>query len=349
MSVAGDRFPAAQWQPALLPAGLDRSLFESCVDTLFGAPATHGETLALAVVTGGRLVFERYGPDHGPDSTLISWSMAKSITHALVGIAVGDGLLETGIDNLFQEWSGDARRGITLQHLLNMMSGLAWNEDYVDGDVSDVIEMLSGNNGGDHAAYAASRPLANDPGTHFVYSSGTTNLVARVLGRALGDVPPSNTRTLAFMQERLFGPLGMASASPKFDKAGTFVGSSYVYATARDFARFGWLYLNDGVWNGTRILPAGWVEHGRTYVATDPENNTGYGAHWWLPSALPGTMAAFGYEGQFTFVVPERDLVVVRLGRSPAPMGQAVRDTIEELIGAFPVTGHPADKSGGDV
>ena len=139
------------------------------------------------------------------------------------------------------------------------------------------------------------------------------------------------------------------AGSATFDEAGTFVGSSYVYATAQDFARFGWLYLNDGMWNGTRILPEGWVDHGRTWVATDPENNTGYGAHWWLPPAVPGSMAAFGYEGQFTFVVPDRDLVVVRLGKSPVPMGQCARETVEELIGEFPISGPRADKSGPDV
>lgn len=328
-------------------------MFSSCVENLFGSPGTHGRTLALTVVQGGRLVFEQYDPEHGPESTLVSWSMAKSITHALVGIAVGDGLLDTSADNLFPQWAGDRRRGITLQNLLNMSSGLAWNEDYVDGEVSDVIEMLfgadPGNHAGDHASYAASRPLVNDPGTHFYYSSGTTNLVTRVLARALGDEPPARTRTLAFMNERLFGPIGMTTAVPKFDNAGTFVGSSYVYATARDFARFGWLYLNDGVWDGDRILPGGWADHGRAWVASDEETGAGYGAHWWLPPALPGTMAAFGYEGQFTFVVPDRDLVVVRLGKSTAPLDRNVRRTLEELITAFPVTGGPADKSGADV
>ncbi|MEY3589465.1 MAG: hypothetical protein RJA47_2061 [Actinomycetota bacterium] len=332
---------------------MDTDIFGACVDLLFGSQETHGRTLALAVVQDGRLVFEKYDTEHGPDSTLVSWSMAKSITHALVGIAVGDGLIDTSADNLFPQWAGDRRRGITLQHLLNMSSGLAWNEDYVDGEVSDVIEMLFGsdpaNHAGDHASYAASRPLVHDPGAHFYYSSGTTNLVTRVLARALGDHPPSNTRTLAFMNERLFGPVGMTTAVPKFDKAGTFVGSSYVYATARDFARFGWLYLNDGVWDGTRILPGGWVDHGRAWVASDDETGAGYGAHWWLPPALPGAMAAFGYEGQFTFVVPDRDLVVVRLGKSTAPLDRNVRRTLEELISAFPVTGAPADKSGVDV
>jgi CubicO group peptidase (beta-lactamase class C family) len=332
---------------------VDTVIFGACVDLLFGSQETHGRTLALAVVQDGRLVFEKYDTEHGPDSTLVSWSMAKSITHALVGIAVGDGLIDTSADNLFPEWAADRRRDITLQHLLNMSSGLAWNEDYVDGEVSDVIEMLfgadPGNHAGDHASYAASRPLVNDPGTHFYYSSGTTNLVTRVLARSLGDEPPTNTRTLAFMNERLFGPVGMTTAVPKFDKAGTFVGSSYVYATARDFARFGWLYLNDGVWDGTRILPGGWVDHGRAWVASDDESGAGYGAHWWLPPALPGAMAAFGYEGQFTFVVPERDLVVVRLGKSTAPLDRNVRRTLEELVTAFPVTGGPADKSGVDV
>ena len=351
--MAGDRFPAAQWTTAPLPTPVDAARFASCVDTLFGSPDTHGQTLALAVVCGGRLVFEKYGPGIGADSTLISWSMAKSITHALVGIAVGDGLLDTTSDHLFPEWSGDARRDITLQHLLNMSSGLSWNEDYVDGDVSDVIEMLfgtdAGNHAGDHAAYAASRPLAADPGSLYTYSSGTTNLIARLVSRALGEKLGSNERMLAFMESRLFGPLGMSSATPRFDEAGTFVGSSYVYATAQDFARFGWLYLNDGMWNGTRILPEGWVDHGRTWVATDPENNTGYGAHWWLPPAVPGSMAAFGYEGQFTFVVPDRDLVVVRLGKSPVPMGQCARETVEELIGEFPISGPRADKSGANV
>lgn len=150
------------------------------------------------------------------------------------------------------------------------------------------------------------------------------------------------------MRKRLFDVIGMSTAVPKFDRAGTFVGSSFVYAAARDFARFGWLYLNDGMWDGTRVLPEGWVDHGRAYFGTDPENGTGYGAHWWLEPALPGSMAAFGYEGQFTFVVPDRDLVVVRLGKSPAPLPANVKDTLVSLIRAFPQVAPPGGKSGRD-
>jgi CubicO group peptidase (beta-lactamase class C family) len=348
--VAEARFPGAEWTTGDLPPGTDRAALDAHLDTLFGSPGTHGATLAFVAVHGGSIVAERYGEGTGPDDTLISWSMAKSITHALVGIAVGDGLLDVSMTGLFPGWSGDARSQISLQHLLNMGSGLKWNEEYVDDTVSDVIEMLFGRDDaphrGDHAAYAASKHLESEPGTVFEYSSGTTNLVARVLGRALGDVPPSHDAVERFMRSRLFDVTGMGTATPRFDAAGTFVGSSFVYATARDFARFGWLYANDGVWEGRRVLPGGWVDHGRAYFGTDPENGTGYGAHWWLVPSLPGSMAAFGYEGQFTFVVPDRDLVVVRLGKSPAPLGTNVRDTLVDLIRAFPEVRPPGGKSG---
>ncbi|MFM7263053.1 MAG: serine hydrolase domain-containing protein [Acidimicrobiales bacterium] len=346
------RYPGADWSTGSLPPGTDSRALENLTAALLGSPEQLGTTLALLVVHDGRIVLEQYGPDTGPGSTLISWSVAKSITHALVGIAVGDGLLTPQDRDLFPEWRDDARSGISLQNLLNMSSGLAWNEDYVDGSVSDVIEMLFGSDGTggreDHAAYAASKPPVNPPGTAYMYSSGTTNLVTRVLSRALGEVPPSNAVMDDFMRTRLFGPLGMTSATPKYDRSGNFVGSSFVYATARDFARFGWLYANDGVWDGRRILPVGWVEHGRTWTATDPENGVGYGAHWWLEPRLPGSMAAFGYEGQNVWVVPDRDLVLVRLGKTDAELGPALRTALVGLVRAFPVVRGAGGKSGGD-
>jgi CubicO group peptidase (beta-lactamase class C family) len=135
--------------------------------------------------------------------------MAKSITQALVGMAVGDGLLSIEDTHLFPEWENDERADITLGHLLNQMSGLEWVEDYVDNEVSDVIEMLFGSEKfvGDHAAYAASKKLEAKPGTKYVYSSGTTNLVTRILARALGEEPGSTDAMSKFMQDRLFGPI----------------------------------------------------------------------------------------------------------------------------------------------
>lgn len=304
-----------------------------------------GTTLAYVVVHHDEVIREAYAPELNRDSPLVSWSMAKSITHALVGIAVGDGLLSVDADNLFPEWSGDDRRHITLQHLLNMRSGLAWVEDYVDGSVSDVIEMLFGSGTDNHAAYAIGQQLEAEPGSLYKYSSGTTNIITRLLGNALGDAPGSHDRTLTFMQERLFGPLGMTSAQPKFDATGTFVGSSYVYATARDFARFGSLYLHDGVWNGQRILPEGWVAHGAQPLSHDPDNDFFYGGHWWIRPEFPGSMTALGYDGQFTWVVPSRDLVVVRLGKTPAELNADVRHSLMEIIATFPETGPDSDKT----
>ena len=341
------RFPGRDWTAADLPDGADRDTVAEVTRLLFGSPSTHGRTLALLAVQGGNVVLEQHEPGHDAASTFISWSMAKSITHALVGMAVGDGFLSVGQDRLLPMWADDARSGITLQHLLNMTGGLEWNEDYVDSGMSDVIEMLSGRHD-DLAAFASAKPLVHPPGTRYCYSSGTTNIVTRVLSRALGDVPPGSTKMRAHIA-RLFGAIGMTSATAKFDRSGNFVGSSYVYATARDYARFGWLYLNDGIWDGERVLPEGWVEHGRTWVADEPETGVGYGAHWWLHPALPGSMNAQGYQGQLTWVVPDRDLVVVRLGITDAPLMKNVRDSMVDLIRAFPVENGSAGKSGGHV
>ena len=342
------RFPGVDWPVGGQPASLDRVAFDTAADALFDDPETHGRTLALVVVHHGEIVCERYDPEFSAASTFISWSVAKSLTHALVGMAVGDGRLSLDAAGLFPEWESDERRTITLRHLLGMKSGLEWTEDYVDGTVSDVIEMLFSGHHPDHARYAISKSLSHTPGTRYCYSSGTTNIVTRVLSRALGDVPPSRTAMSAHIQ-RLFDAIGMTSATAKFDASGNFVGSSFVYATARDFARFGFLYLNDGKWNGKRILPEGWVEYARTWGAADEENGFGYGAHWWLHPDVPGSMTGLGYQGQFLWVVPDRDLVVVRLGVTDAPFNENVRRRLVGIIGAFPAENVPTDKSGDHV
>lgn len=311
-------------------------------DRLF-AETEHRRSLALVVQHRGSVVYERYGvqPDTafgpgspvGPDTTLISWSMAKSITHALVGIAAADGLLDVDAPAPVAQWRGTPKERITLLQLLEMRSGLAFVEDYVDDSVSNCIEMLFGPGQHDMAAYAAALPLVHEPGAVWNYSSGTTNIVARVLGDAVGG---GREGLEAFARERLFGPTGMASAIPKFDTAGTFVGSSFVYATARDFARFGQLYLDDGLVDGRRVLPAGWRDHARTPAAFDEEEGFGYGRHWWLWPAFPGSLACHGYEGQFTIVVPDRDLVVVHLGKTPYDQRLPLRAGLRDLVAAFP-------------
>lgn len=302
--------------------------------------AVDGVTNALVVAVDGRIVTEWYATGVTDSTTHTSWSMAKSITHALIGIAVSDGLLDVNTTHLLPEWSDDDRSLISLRDLLMMRSGLSWVEDYVDDTTSDVIEMLFGESAhtGDHAAYAAAKPSTRAPGSFWEYSSGTTNIVARILANALGEQRGSHGAQLSFMTTRLFDPIGM-TAIPKFDRAGTFVGSSYVYATARDFARFGHLYLCDGEWNGSRILPAGWVGQCAVAHAVEAESGMGYSHHWWTRPNDEGSMIAQGYDGQFTWVSPRRGVVLVHLGKTPAEYGNQLRDHLDAIVSEFPVRG----------
>jgi CubicO group peptidase (beta-lactamase class C family) len=295
-----------------------------------------GITQALVVIQGGRLIAERYAPGFGPDVTCRSWSMAKSITQALVGLAVGDGRLDIHAPAAVEAWrgEGDPRGAITLDQLLRMSSGLDWVEDYSPENPSDVIEMLFGRGARDMAAFASAKPLAHPPGSVFHYSSGTTNIICRRLARALGADGPAME---AFMRRRLFEPLGMTSATPKFDDAGTFIGSSFCFATPRDFARFGLLYLRDGIWEGRRLLPQGWVDYARapTFQQPGAEADGRYGAHWWLDMAGPGSFSANGYEGQHIVLCPDRDLIITRHGVTPTATQPAVKAWLGDLAAAF--------------
>jgi len=333
---------------------MDSDVVATVADELFGSgtdpgsdPAhSDGVSLALVVVHRGRLVLDRYGtipagvfaPETPVTATtpLISWSMAKSITHALTGLVAADGLLNIDDPTGMADWERDSRSEITLRHLLQMRDGLDFVEDYVigaDGGVqSDVIAMLFGEGADDVAAYARSRPAKHAPGSFWSYSSGTTNILSSVLGRSVGGREQFET----FMKERLFARIGMTSAAPTFDDAGTFIGSSYVHATAEDFARFGYLYLRGGLWDGDRILGSSWVDDARRQHATDPDSGHGYGAHWWIWTSRPGTLAALGYEGQRTIVDFERDLVVVHLGKWPTETQSTLDAALTRIIEAFP-------------
>jgi CubicO group peptidase (beta-lactamase class C family) len=283
-----------------------------------------GETHALLIIQGGRLIFEQYGEGHGPDSTFPSWSKAKSITHALTGILVGDGRLDIHAPADAPEWQqpGDPRQAISLDHLLRMSSGLKFVEDYAPGSTSDVLEMLYGSGKSDTAAYAAGQPLIHPPGTVWSYASGTTNIISRALSRSLNAYGPDFE---AFMRQRLFEPLGMTSPIPKFDAAGTFIGSSFCFCSARDFARFGLLYLRNGTWEGRQLLPVGWVDYARTRTAQPPTELDAYGAQWWLGFGGPNSFSANGYDGQFTFVLPDLDMIIVRSGKT----GQDIMDNLK--------------------
>ena len=271
---AGLDWPTEDWPVGDLPAGVDLA---PLLDDVFDNEGPLAETFAVIVVHRGRLVVERYQGalehfDRPPtrvtvDTPLLSWSIAKSMLHAVVGLLVGQGRLDLDAPAPVPEWAApdDPRHAITLRQMLAMRDGLDFVEDYVDDRISDTMQMLFGDGQPDMAHFAADRPLTAPPGERFNYSSGTSNIISGVVARTVG---PGESYA-RFLHSRLFGPLGMTSADPEFDEAGTWVASSYLRASARDYARFGLLYLRDGMWDGVRILPAGWVDYGRTMVSID--------------------------------------------------------------------------------
>jgi hypothetical protein len=312
---------------------------EAALDRAFAEPGKRPghvrNTTAVVVAHDGRLVAERYAKGYGPDTPMLSWSMAKSVTAALVAIELWDGRLALHDRAPVPEWSdpSDPRHAITLDHLLRMSSGLDFDETY--GATNDVSLMLFRNP--DVGAFAADVPLAAPPDTVWSYSSGTTNVVARILRELHGNDLAALVR---FANARLFDPADMTTAFFEPDVTGTPIGSSFVFMTARDWARFGELHRNDGVWFGRRILPEGWVQYVTTPTAKAPKGN--YGAHWWLNQGVPGnpkdrpwpkmppdTFAAWGHSGQFVLVIPSARLVVVRLGLS-LPDGDDVG--LEDLV-----------------
>jgi CubicO group peptidase (beta-lactamase class C family) len=323
--------------PARLAQQLAPALAEAFGEPEAASGGPRRQTTAVAVAWRGRLVAERYAPGISPTTPLLSWSMAKSVLATLVGIAIEEGRLALNAPAPVPEWQqeGDPRREVTVDQLLRMSSGLAFDEHY--GAINDVSVMLFTR--ADAGAFAAGMPLAHPPDSVWSYSSGTSNILARLLRDHFGGDLASMVR---WSRERLFDPIGMDSAFIETDASGSFVGSSFAFASARDWARFGQLHLQDGVWNGRRILPEGWVDYVRT--PTPRAERGRYGAHWWLNAGDPDdpavrdwptlprdVYAARGMSGQYVVVVPSADLVVVRLGLAQAE-GDALHG-IERLVG----------------
>lgn len=294
--------------------GIDTSALSAVARKLMNGNHYNGNTFAFLVVHKGIPVAESYKPGFTSRTRFLSWSMAKSFTNAIAGIMVKDGLLDIHSKTGIASWQNDGRGTITVNDLLQMQSGLEWNEEY--GNRSDVTMMLY--NSGDIANYALNRPLKHRAGTNWMYSSGSTNLVCYLMRKQFNN----DDACYSYPVEKLFNKTGMPDAVFETDPTGTLIGSSYLYATARDFARFGLLYLRDGVFNGERILPAGWVE----YTSTPASMSRGiYGSCFWLnknkfyPSAPSDMYSCNGHDGQRIFIIPSKDLVVVVLGYSPKP------------------------------
>lgn len=278
----------------------------------------YGTIEGVVVIHEGRLVVERYGRGYDGDEPHVSWSLAKSVTHAMLGIATRDGLVNVFSPAPIDEWSapGDPRAEITSDDLVRMSSGLAWSE------VRDDPVLLASAVIGPASDLQAGRELVAEPGTVFNYSTGSTAINGKVLGDAIG----TEEAFRAWAGARLFGPLGISSVELVIDGDGYFVAGYGANMTARDFARFGLLYQRNGIWDGQRILPDGWVDYARTPSSTRPD----YGAGFWLDG---DTFSGAGFRGQRITMVPEQDLVIVVLSNEGRT--ELVDEFVVDLIAAF--------------
>ena len=327
-----------------VPTGVNRKMLEKAVADAFKDPATSKnlQTRAVVVVYQGRLIAEHYAVGFHRDMPLGGWSMSKGIANALVGILVRKGRLNLYDPAPVPQWQtpGDPRQSISLNQLLRMTSGLRFREVYTPP--SDVTDMLFRSH--DFGAAAASKSLEATPGEKWHYSSGTSNIIARIIRTA---VEPEYEQMVSFVRRELLDPLGMQSAIVELDPSGTAVLSSYTFATARDWARFGLLYLQEGVWQGQRILPAGWVEYSRMPTPAAPRGQ--YGAHFWLNAGVIGDpvrrrwpelpkdmFMAWGFQGQYLIIIPSKKLVLVRLGLNTRSQGWNLETFVTDVMSALP-------------
>ncbi|HEX7131551.1 MAG TPA: serine hydrolase [Iamia sp.] len=353
----GVAWPTTAWEEADPPPEVDAADLAARLDRVLGPDQDPGvgHTNAVAVVHRGRIVAERYGEvEMGPlaelagvqpgpitpETALHSWSMAKSVCHLLVGIVQERGVLDATDPAPVPGWAGDERAAITWDHLLSMRPGLQWTEVYEgfgSEDIPDVVAMLYGEPSSDMAAFAAGFPLVHEPGSPeaYNYSSGTTNIVQGCVQRVLGIEGDAVT---ALLREALFDPIGATSVSLGFDGAGTWVASSYLNLVLRDWLRLGLLVLRGGTWDGTPVVPSAWIDHGRTPRSESPlDPGLIHGAHWWIrPGRTDGGFMAHGFEGQRLIMVPDRDLVVFRNGKTGSDHVETLNEHLWGIVDLFP-------------
>ena len=309
-----------------------------------------GETRALVVLHGGQIAAERYAPGYGPKTRFVSWSMAKTVTAVMIGMLIADGRLRLDETPPVPRWRrpGDPRGEITLRQLLQMRSGLRHCEACDPPYESSEVRMLFLDGRDDMADFAESQPLEAEPGSKFEYSSDTTVILADIAARVLTRSTDPETRRRAvadYLHSRLFGPLGMASMVPEFDRSGTLIGGSLIHGTARDWARFGDFLRNEGSYKGTQLVPRRWIE----FMTSSSPRRANYGAQTWLNRGAPtdddplftargpkSLFAMIGHMGQFVMVAPDRKLVVVRLGHSDSEQIPREVQELADIVELYP-------------
>jgi len=332
-------------------ASVPREALARRIDDLF-ADSQSGDTYALLIFQGGRIVAERYAPGFGKQTRFPGWSMTKTITGVMIGMLVSDGRLKLDESAPVPLWQrpGDPRGEITLRQLLQMRSGLRHTEQGEPLYSSDEVRMLFLDGRDDMAAYAEAQPLEAEPGRKFEYSSATSVILADVAAHSLSSSAEAAARRAIvndYLHTRVFEPLGMHSAIAEFDAAGTFIGSSMVHASARDWGRLGEFLRNGGSVKGAQVLPRGWIE----FMTTPSPRNHGYGAQLWLnraqkdgkkvlfPGSAPASLfACVGHLGQYVIVSPAQKLTLVRLGKTDSDKRDRLRDHLADIVALFPRT-----------
>lgn len=324
-SLGGSSFPSpprdieAGAVPLELPVAPPNLKLEAALDRAFAEPARpqYRQVRAIVIMRDGQIVAERYAPGISADTPLLGYSVSKSVVNALVGILVREGKLNPAAPAPVEVWSSsnDPRHAITLDELMRMASGLDFPENDTGFDPTSRMMFLEP----DMAAYAERASLKAKPGSTWEYTSGNTLIVSSIIREHVGGHPDD---VLRFAHRELFDPIGMRHVTIEFDSAGTPIGSTRIYASARDWARFGDLYLNDGVIHGRRILPENWVAY-----STRPTLNSDYGAGFWVnagraddarhrvAAGMPAdAYYASGNFGQRIVIIPSRHIVIVRFG-----------------------------------
>ena len=293
-------------------ANIDYAKLNAAVTNAFDKKGEKNKrTRSVLVIYKDKIIAEKYADGFDKNSKILGWSMTKSVTATYFGILQKQGKLDIMKPAPIAEWANDERKKITVNDLLHMNSGLEWEEDY--GKISDVTKMLF--IAEDMTQSQIDKPFVGKPNNTWNYSSGTTNLLSGILRKQF----KTHQEYLDFWYSSLLDKIGMNSALIEVDMAGNFVGSSYGWATTRDWAKFGLLYLHKGNWNGEQIFDESWA----SYVAKPTNSSNGkYGAHFWLnangdfPDVPRDFYRCSGYQGQMVAIFPSNDLVVVRMGLS---------------------------------
>ncbi len=287
-------WPTDSWPEGDVPAGVDPDELQQVIDD-----ALAGGTKSMVVIHGGQLVAEGYDPGVEPTTLHLAYSVGKTFVGTLVGMLVDDGLLDIDLPAPVPEWSDpeDPRHQITTRHLLHMSSGLEWNENYNYTFDNDIIQMLFSS---DSTAYVANKPLLHEPGTVFSYSTGTTQILSRIVANTLGVAGDELQATL---KARLFGVLGQAPDPFLMDDTGVWR-SNHLLLSTRDLARFGLLHVRGGVWEDTQLVSQAWIE----FMGSPAPTSAGYGGQLWLRGG--GRTLAIGLDGQGIYMAPDLDLVI---------------------------------------